>query len=119
VKTSEVKVVNFCSGKVYYDLLEKQEKEERKDVAIVRIEQLYPLPERQMEAIFKKYPKAKFNFVQEEPKNMGYWMHMLRYEFRVKLQDITRRSSASPATGYASVHKKEQDKLVELAFNLD
>ena len=118
VNAKDVKIVNICTGKVYYDLLEKQENEKRKDVALVRLEQMYPLPEKQLDAIFKKYKGAKFNWVQEEPKNMGAWMHMLRYEFPVKLNEISRRSSASPATGYASVHKQEQEKLVELAFTL-
>jgi 2-oxoglutarate dehydrogenase E1 component len=118
VDPKKVKIVNLCSGKVYYDLLEKKENENRDDVAIVRIEQLYPLPEKQLSEIFSRYKKAQFNWVQEEPKNMGAWMHLLRYDFPVQLNEISRRSSASPATGYASVHKQEQEKLVELAFEL-
>ena len=118
VQAKNVKVVNICTGKIYYDLLEKQENEKRKDVAIVRLEQLYPLPEKQLEAIFKKYKNAKFNWVQEEPKNMGAYMHLLRYKFSVDLNEISRRSSASPATGFAAIHKQEQQKLVELAFEV-
>ena len=116
VKAKDVKIVNLCSGKIYYELLEKQQAEERIDVALIRIEQLYPMPEKQLDELFKKYSKATFNWVQEEPKNMGSWMHMLRYNWPKELNDITRRSSASPATGYAAVHKKEQQALIDAAF---
>lgn len=118
VKTSKVKVVNFCSGKVYYDLLAFQQENKRDDVAVVRIEQLYPLPETQIKKVYDKYPKAKFNWVQEEPKNMGAWLHMLRYEYTRPLNVISRRSSPSPATGFMAIHKKEQDAIVQEAFEI-
>lgn len=113
-----VKTVLFCSGKIYYDLLDHQQENERKDVAIVRVEQQYPLPEKQIDAIHKKYSNAKsFRWVQEEPKNMGTWLHLQRYEWSDKLdREISRRSSASTATGYAAVHADEQKRLVEAAF---
>ena len=98
--------------------MEKQQDDKRKDVAIVRVEQLYPMPEKQMEAIFNKYPNASFNWVQEEPKNMGAWMHILRYDWPQKVNPNTRRSSASPATGYAAVHKKEQQAIIDAAFEI-
>lgn len=118
VDAKKVKKVNFCSGKIYYDLLEKQQADNRKDVAIVRIEQLYPMPETKMQAIFDKYQNAEFSWVQEEPKNMGAWMHVLRYDWPKPLKGNTRKSSASPATGYASVHKQEQQAIVDEAFNV-
>jgi 2-oxoglutarate dehydrogenase E1 component len=118
VDAKAVKKVNFCSGKVYYDLLEKQQADNRKDVAIVRVEQLYPMPETKMNAIFEKYPDAVFSWVQEEPKNMGAWLHVLRYDWPKQLKGNTRKSSASPATGYASVHKQEQQAIVDEAFNV-
>ena len=118
VDAKKVKKVNFCSGKIYYELLERQQEEKRKDVAIVRLEQLYPMPEKQMEAIFKKYSNASFNWVQEEPKNMGAWMHILRYDWPKQITSNTRRSSASPATGYSGVHKKEQQAIIDLAFSI-
>ncbi len=114
----KTKIVNFCSGKVYYDLLEKQQSEKRKDVAIIRIEQLYPLPEDQIKDAYDLYPKAKFNWVQEEPKNMGAWLHMLRYEYTRPLNGICRKSSPSPATGFMSVHKREQEAILTQAFEL-
>ena len=68
---SQVKKVLFCSGKIYFDLAERQQKENRKDIAIVRLEQLYPLPLKQLEELYKKYNKATWFWVQEEPLNMG------------------------------------------------
>jgi 2-oxoglutarate dehydrogenase E1 component len=118
VDTKKVKRVNLCTGKIYFDLLERQQEGSRKDVAIVRLEQIYPMPEKQMEKLIKKYPKAEFCWVQEEPKNMGAWMHVLRYDWARSFKEITRRSSASPATGYSVVHKKEQDAIIAEAFNV-
>ena len=67
----KVKKVLFCSGKIYFDLAERQQKENRKDIAIIRLEQLYPLPAKQLEELYKKYSKATWFWVQEEPLNMG------------------------------------------------
>lgn len=117
-KSSKVKVVNFCSGKVYYDLLAYQQENKRDDVAVIRIEQLYPLPETQIKKVYDSYPDAKFNWVQEEPKNMGAWLHMLRYEYTRPLNVISRRSSPSPATGFMAIHKKEQEAIVQQAFEI-
>lgn len=116
VTAKEVKKVLFCTGKIYYDLLEKQQKDNRKDVAIVRVEQLYPMPEKAMDAIMANYPKATYYWVQEEPKNMGAWTYLLRREENYKLKLISRKASASPATGFAKVHAKEQAQLIEEAF---
>jgi 2-oxoglutarate dehydrogenase E1 component len=113
----KVKRVLLCSGKVYFDLLEEQQKSERKDVAIVRLEQLHPFPKKQLDAELAKYPKAKIYWVQEEPENMGYWNYLLRF-MRRELEDvISRKPSASPATGYNKVHVKEQKELVARAFD--
>ncbi len=118
VDAKKVKRVNICTGKIYYDLLAKQQEDKRKDVAVVRLEQLYPMPETQMKALIEKYSNAEFCWVQEEPKNMGAWMHILRYDWARGFKEITRRSSASPATGYAAVHKREQAAIVNEAFNV-
>jgi 2-oxoglutarate dehydrogenase E1 component len=113
----KVKRVLLCSGKVYFDLLEEQQKSERKDVAIVRLEQLHPFPKKQLDVELAKYPKAKIYWVQEEPENMGYWNYLLRF-MRRELEDvISRKPSASPATGYNKVHVKEQKELVARAFD--
>lgn len=120
-KASSVKRVLFCSGKIYYDLLEKQESDKRKDVAIVRIEQLYPAPVEQLKAIRKKYSKAKeFIWVQEENENMGAWPYYCR-KFRksdIEFTDfIARHESGSPATGYMKRHVAEQTEIVNKSFS--
>jgi 2-oxoglutarate dehydrogenase E1 component len=113
----KVKRVLLCSGKVYYDLLEEQQQSDRKDVAIVRLEQLHPFPKKQLAAELAKYPKAKIYWVQEEPENMGYWNYMVRF-MRRELEDVVaRKPSASPATGYNKVHVKEQKEIVARAFD--
>lgn len=118
VTAKDVKRIILCTGKVYYELLEAQTKRKVKDAAIVRIEQLYPFPEKQLNAIFKKYKGAKLVWMQEEPLNMGYWSFMQRLMPDTQLQVVARKSSASPATGYSKVHKVEQDKIVNQAFEI-
>jgi 2-oxoglutarate dehydrogenase E1 component len=116
VDQKKVKRVLFCTGKIYFDLLEKQQKDNRKDIAIVRLEQLYPCPDRHLKKMYEKYADAQFYWVQEEPKNMGAWTFLLRWDVNFKLKLIARKSSASPATGFAKVHAKEQMQIVEEAF---
>jgi len=119
VKAADVKRVLFCSGKVYYDLLEKQQSDKRKDVAVVRLEQLYPMPYAQLEAIQSKYKKAtEFIWVQEEPENMGAWPYISR-KFRnssFNFELISRKESSSTATGYAKQHVAQQLYIVASAF---
>ncbi|TAF33523.1 MAG: 2-oxoglutarate dehydrogenase E1 component [Cytophagales bacterium] len=117
----KVKKVVFCSGKFYYDLQAKQTADKRKDVAIVRLEQLYPFAQGQIEVIKAQYPKAKFCWAQEEPENMGAWLHILRMSYRLGWQWelVARRASASPATGYYKIHNKEQAELIEKAFEIN
>jgi 2-oxoglutarate dehydrogenase E1 component len=112
----KVRKVLFCTGKMYYDLLAKKEETNAKDIAIVRIEQLYPLPEWNLKSIFEKYQGAEFCWVQEESMNQGTWLHLHRYDLPVKLTYHGRRSSASPATGFKKVHDKEQAAIVDAAF---
>lgn len=114
VNAKDVKKVVLCTGKVYYDLLEGAQKRKTKDVAIVRLEQLHPFPEKQLNTVLKKYKGAKLTWVQEEPSNMGYWSFILRY--MTGLDVIARKASASPATGYNKVHKVEQEKIVAQAL---
>ncbi len=118
-KASDVKRILWCSGKVYYDLLERQKVDKRTDVAIVRIEQLYPIPHDQLKAIKTKYKKAtEFIWVQEEPENMGAWPYMCR-KFRgseFNLEVISRKESSSTATGYAKKHTIQQQYMVDKAF---
>ncbi len=114
---NSVKKVLFCTGKIYYDLLAKKEADNRTDVAIVRVEQLYPVADKQLDAVIKKYSKATYHWVQEEPINMGaYGFLLLNYSKAKYLQCIARPQAASPATGFSKLHEKEQKALVELAF---
>jgi 2-oxoglutarate dehydrogenase E1 component len=112
----KVKRVLLCSGKIYYELLEKQQAEKRKDIAVVRVEQLYPLPEKHLAELFETYKKAEFCWVQEEPRNMGTWMHLSRYDLPFAIRYIGRRSSASPATGFKKTHDKEQAAIIDESF---
>jgi 2-oxoglutarate dehydrogenase E1 component len=112
-----VKRLLMCSGKIYYDLDEYRKAKNRKDVAIVRIEQLYPYPDKQLEDIFKKYEKAQISWVQEEPENMGPWRYMYVKTGVRDLKCIARKSSASPATGYKKVHDDQSQQIIEEAFN--
>src|SRR6478736_583965 len=115
VNAKDVKKIVFCTGKIYYDLTEGQQKKKTKDVAIVRMEQLHPFPEKQLNTVLKKYKGAKLTWVQEEPANMGYWTYILRNMQGLDL--ISRKASASPATGYSKVHKAEQEKIVNQALD--
>ena len=117
----------LCSGKVYYDLLEKRRAEGREDIAIVRIEQLYPFPEDDLVEILAPYTELK-NVVwcQEEPMNQGAWYssqhHMRRILGRhnkaLVLEYAGRDASAAPACGYASMHAEQQEKLLQDAFTV-
>jgi 2-oxoglutarate dehydrogenase E1 component len=119
VNAADVKRVLLCSGKVYYDLLERQQNDSRNDVAIVRLEQLYPLPLTQLETIKAKYKNAsQLIWVQEEPENMGPWPFISR-KFRKSVFDfdlISRKESSSTATGYAKQHAAQQAYIVSSAF---
>jgi 2-oxoglutarate dehydrogenase E1 component len=117
VEAKEVKRVLLCTGKVYFDLLEKQQKDNRKDVAIVRIEQIHPFPAKRVhQLISSQYSKAKVFWVQEEPSNMGAWSFIHRVYTYDQISVVARKESASPATGYLKMHPKEQAELVDKAF---
>ncbi len=119
VVNKNVKRVILCSGKIYYDLQEEQQNRKAKDVAIVRLEQLHPWPTKQLETILKKYNNPKLIWAQEEPANMGYWTYITRvFENAKDMTLVSRKSSASPATGYPKVHKAEQEKIVKNAFDI-
>ena len=108
----------LCSGKLFYELQEVQQKKKLKNVAIVRIEQLFPFPEKQINDILKKYKGAEIIWAQEEPLNMGCWSYMLRVLPDVKMKLVSRKASASPATGYNKVHKIEQEKIINTALGI-
>jgi len=122
---AKVKRVVFCSGKVYFDLLEQRRNNEQDDVAIVRIEQLYPFPMEDVKAAIAPYTNVEdFVWCQEEPQNQGAW-YCSQHNFRAAipagadLKYAGRPASASPAVGYMSVHLKQQKALVEDALNVN
>ncbi|MFI5133773.1 MAG: thiamine pyrophosphate-dependent enzyme, partial [Chitinophagales bacterium] len=116
--TPKVKKVLFCSGKIYFDMAEQQQKDKRKDIALVRVEQLYPLPLLQLEALYKKYSKATWFWVQEEPLNMGAASYLQMNLKSINYGVISRQPSAATATGYAKVHEQEQGEIIETAFSI-
>lgn len=115
---TQVKKVLFCSGKISYELAEKQKTDNRNDIAIVRLEQLYPLPVNQIKALQQKYEKTVWFWVQEEPLNMGAAGFLQMNLKAIKFGVISRQSSASTATGYMKVHTKEQADIISTAFSL-
>ncbi len=112
----KVKRVLFCTGKIYYELLQRQIELMNKDVAIVRIEQLYPYPEKQIQKVMDKYKKAEKVWVQEEPQNMGAWIFILCRQMITEV--ISRPASASTAAGFKKIHDIEQKKIIDQAFEL-
>jgi len=119
-----VERIVFCSGKIYYDLSEARTNSDEHRVAIVRLEQFYPFPERAVREVVDKYSNAKqLVWCQEEPLNMGGWTFVEpRFENLMtgceRARYIGRTASASPATGSYSIHQKEQTQLVEEALAL-
>ena len=119
VDSGKVKRVVICSGKVYYDLLEERDKQKLADVAIVRIEQLYPLNIERVEAVIRRYKKSQhLIWAQEESQNMGAWFFIEPRLRAIGLNPhyVGRDASASPATGVKKVHEREQKELVEQAL---
>jgi len=122
LKGDKVKRVLACSGKVYYDLVKKREEKGSHDVAILRVEQLYPFPHKAFAAELKKYPGAtEIVWCQDEPQNQGAWFFIQHniHENMVagqKLGYAGRAASASPAAGYADLHQEQQKALVDAAF---
>ena len=118
VKAENVEKVIFCTGKFYYDLLAKNEEIGGvANIAIVRIEQLYPLPKDQLKNIVSKYATAKKHvWAQEEPANMGAWASMRRHFTGVDLELISLRASGAPATGSSKAHTVRQTAIIDRVF---
>ena len=128
VSDSKIKQVVLCSGKVYYDLLEKRDKLNLKNTYILRIEQIYPVPIQALTKELSRFKNAVLIWCQEEPKNQGAWSFMepnieqILNNLSIKAKRakyVGRPASASPATGLASQHKEQQDKLIFEALNLE
>lgn len=118
VDAKKVKRIAFCSGKIFYDLIERREKEGVNDIAIIRIEQLYPFPHKQVQAIMDKYKSASdYLWVQEEPENAGPWRFVDQQLRSKNLTYIGREEAASPATGFAKRHAEESEQIMTAIFN--
>jgi len=119
VNTKKVKSVVFCSGKFYYDLIQARQAKNRFDVAIIRIEQLFPLPKNEIKQVIQKYSNAELIWAQEEPRNMGVYSHLLLHlktarEFRV----ASRRFYGSPAAGSFTRFKRRHKEIIEYVFDI-
>ena len=119
---AEITRVLMCSGKIYFDLEKERERRQRKDVAILRLEQFYPLADETLDAALRSYRDGTaLYWVQEEPENMGAW-RFLKIRFgesvlgRLPFKGVSRPASASPATGSHNSHRKEQEQLIAAAF---
>jgi 2-oxoglutarate dehydrogenase E1 component len=115
---AHVTKVIFCSGKIYFDLMEKKNATGVKNVAVVRLEQIHPLPMKQLTELQRKYSQATWFWVQEEPLNMGAASFLKMNLNSIGFGIISRNPSAATATGYSKVHSKEQQDIVETAFSI-
>jgi 2-oxoglutarate dehydrogenase E1 component len=125
INPANVERVVFCSGKVYYDLLQERRKLELNNIAIVRVEQLYPFPHKEMDEIMARYQHVRdFVWCQEEPQNQGAWYCSQHHFWEAipkgaNLKYAGRKASAAPACGYLSTHNKEQAALVADALTIE
>jgi len=119
IKTTDVKSLVFVTGKFYYDLQEERENLNRKDVALVRIEQLFPLPTEAIRGIMKKYKNAEeIVWAQEEPRNMGAYSHMLMHLDEAKtFRAVSRRPYGAPAAGSSVRSKKRHKEVIDFVFD--
>lgn len=112
-----VKTIVVSTGKIFYDLQKFQKENSRGDVALVRLEQIYPFPKTQFDALLKKYPGAKtIRWAQEEPKNAGAFAHLLLEQPQYRWEYAGRPTAASPASGFPKLHDAEQKAMVERVF---
>lgn len=123
LKPVQAETVIFCSGRWYYDLMEEREKRKREDIALIRIEQLYPLDKQKLRDIIKIYDRVKiYLWVQEEHQNMGAWTYIQPLLFsllprKIPFDYVGRERSATPATGSHRMHKLEHDKILNQVFS--
>jgi 2-oxoglutarate dehydrogenase E1 component len=125
IEVAATRRVVFCSGKVYFDLLEARKQHEIHHVALIRLEQIYPFPVDQYAAVLAQYPHVnEFVWCQEEPQNQGAW-YQIRHRLQESLMDeqqlyyAGRQSAAAPASGIYKVHLQQQQALVEAALGIE
>ena len=116
IEASSVKKLVLCSGKLYYELLQERKENNRNDVAIVRLEQLYPLPKKQINTVIEKYNPEQLIWAQEEPENMGAWSHILRNLRYLPFEVVARSESAATASGSSKRSAKRQKTIIEQVF---
>ncbi|QJC36496.1 2-oxoglutarate dehydrogenase E1 component [Enterobacteriaceae endosymbiont of Donacia simplex] len=123
INIKDIQYIIFCSGKIYYDLLEHRNTIKNNNIIIIRIEQLYPFPKKNLQKIIKKYITIKnFFWCQEEPKNQGAWIYIkncFKNQLNCNINYIGRNKSASTATGHFNIYKKQQHKIINSIFNID
>ena len=120
INPKNVKKLVFCTGKFYYDLLAEREALKRADVAIVRIEQLFPLHLGKIQSIIDRFSNVEnYVWAQEEPKNMGAWSHMLQRMDLVKLEVCSRPYSSVPAPGSSTRDKRRQRRVIDTVFDTE
>ena len=123
IKSADVTRLLVCSGKVYYDLVAEREALQRGDVAVVRVEQLYPFAHKSFQSVVQQYPNLKeVVWVQDEPQNQGAWFYIQHHLIEnmaegQKLSYAGRPASASPAVGYLAKHQEQHKALLEQAFS--
>ncbi len=120
---TSARCVLFCSGKIYYELLQKRRELKKNDFAVIRLEQFYPFPETQIKTVLQKYKKARrFVWVQEEPENMGAW-YFLRFRLEniigKPMEYVGREAAATTATGYPNIYRKEQAAVTNTALGIE
>ncbi|QJC33682.1 2-oxoglutarate dehydrogenase E1 component [Enterobacteriaceae endosymbiont of Donacia provostii] len=122
IDIKNIKRIIFCSGKIYYDLIEYRNSIKNKNVIFIRLEQIYPFPYNNFKKIIIKYSIIKnFFWCQEEPKNQGSWIYIQNYfknKLNLNINYIGRKSSASPSTGNFNIYKEQQQKIIFSVFNI-
>jgi len=118
ISQKNIKSLVFCSGKFYYDLIDHREKNQINNVAIVRIEQLFPLPKKEIKKIIRKYNPNEIVWAQEEPRNMGSWSHLLVHlDIAKTFRVASRRFYGSPAAGSPARFKRRHEEVIEYVFD--
>jgi 2-oxoglutarate dehydrogenase E1 component len=113
----EVRRVVLCSGKIYYDLLARKQKLGVKDIALIRLDQIFPFPEKEVTRLLKKYHNNMLTlWVQEEPENMGAWYYIRNALKNTEIIPVTRQPSGSPATGLFKLHEISQTEIIDKVF---
>ena len=113
----KIKRLAFCTGKIFYDLIERREKEGVNDIAFIRLEQLYPFPKKQVDALLEKYTQVKeYLFIQEEAENMGAWRFVDKHLRSLNMRYVGRDEAASPATGFIKRHNEETEEIMVSIF---